>query len=92
MSITQTIKDIIEKDFSPIHYELINESHKHAGHAGDDGSGETNYKLMVVSNSFEGLSRVERQRLVNTALGGVYRSGLHALSFKLLTEKESEIM
>lgn len=88
MSITQTIKDKVEKDLSPLRYELINESHKHAGHAGDDGSGETHYKLIIVSNLFEGLSRVDRQRLVNSALKDAFENGLHAMSLKLYTEKE----
>lgn len=83
MSTEQIIRDIIEKRFNPVHYELINESHKHAGHAGDDGSGQTHFKLMVVSHAFSSLNRVEAQRAVLDALDLAFDSGLHAISLKL---------
>ena len=55
MRMDDLIKSLVEKHFDPVEYELVNESHKHAGHAGDDGSGETHYKLMIVSKKFENL-------------------------------------
>ena len=77
------IKQIIEENFHPDKMELINESHKHHGHAGDDGSGETHYTLIVVSSVFENMNRVEAQRLVLSKLGEAFDRGLHAISLKL---------
>ena len=85
MHMDDLIKSIIEENFAPVQMELINESHKHAGHAGDDGSGQTHYKLIVVSNTFDGKSRVEQQRIVLSALEKAFNQGLHTISLKLST-------
>ena len=87
----QKIKKAIEEGLSPIHLEVVNESYKHAGHAGDDGSGQTHFKLMVVSDAFLKRSRVQRQRIVNTVVGSLFNEGLHAVSMQLLTLGESDI-
>jgi BolA protein len=79
-NVEDTIQEIIEREFPGDKYELINESYKHAGHAGDDGSGQTHFKLKVVSSRFEGLSRVDSQRLINGLLSPSFDSGLHAIS------------
>jgi BolA protein len=79
-NVEDTIQEIIEREFPGDKYELINESHKHAGHAGDDGSGQTHFKLKVVSSRFEGLSRVDSQRLINGLLSPSFDLGLHAIS------------
>ena len=88
MKLEDWIKQKIEKDFSPTELKLVNESHKHAGHAGDDGSGQTHFKLIVVSSAFEGLNRVSRQRLINESLKGAFEQGLHALSMRLFSPEE----
>ncbi len=88
MSLDDWIKDKVIKDFSPDHIELVNESYKHAGHAGDDGSGETHYRLLLVADRFAGLGRVERQRLVNASIRAAFDRGLHAVSFKLFAPEE----
>jgi BolA protein len=88
MSIEQLIRAAVEQNLSPRKIELINESAKHKGHAGDDGSGQTHFYLIVVSEGFVGLSRVERQRLVNGALAEAFSQGLHAISMKLFTPDE----
>ena len=85
MHMDKLIKRLIEENFDPVEFELINESHKHVGHAGDDGSGQTHYKLMVVSSIFEGLSRIQRQRLVMDVLEGAFSKGLHAITMQLST-------
>jgi BolA family transcriptional regulator, general stress-responsive regulator len=71
--------------FSPERLEIVNESHLHAGHHhGDgrpfDGSGETHFRVRIVSSAFAGKSRLERHRAVNAALDGVLKDGLHALA------------
>lgn len=66
---------------SPSHLEVINESHLHAGHRGDDGSGESHWTVVVESDRFTGLNRVRRQRLVNQALADLF-SRIHALAIR----------
>ncbi len=88
MHMDELIKRLVEENLEPVNFELINESHKHLGHAGDDGSGQTHYKLIVVSHVFKGQSRVERQRAVMQVLKDAFDSGLHAISMKLSTPEE----
>ena len=88
MSITALIKQKIEDNLKPVHFEIINESDRHIGHAGHDGSGESHFKLMVVSSAFDGCSRVQRHRQVYDLLDGAFSMGLHALSMQLYTPSE----
>jgi BolA protein len=85
MSMDDIIKQKIEEALAPESLELVNESYKHKGHAGDDGSGETHYILKVVSKRFDGLSRVERQKLIHEILSEELKNGIHALSMHLIT-------
>ncbi|MCM8557851.1 BolA family protein [Sphingomicrobium sediminis] len=66
----------------PINMKLNNDSAAHAGHAGDDGSGDTHWSLDIESAQFEGLNRVARQRLVYKALGDLMDNPIHALQIK----------
>ncbi|MEN3972354.1 BolA family protein [Sphingomicrobium sp. XHP0235] len=68
---------------------LDNDSAKHAGHAGDDGSGETHWSLHIVSAQFEDQSRVARQRMVYKALGDLMDNPIHALAIKAQTPGEA---
>ena len=88
MNMEEKIKKAIIDGISPEKIQIINESYKHAGHAGDDGSEQTHFKLVVVSSKFESLNRVERQRLVNSCISNLYDEGLHALSMQLFTLNE----
>ena len=67
---------------APSHLEVINDSHHHAGHMGDDRSGESHFSVIVESAAFTGLSRVQRQRLVNQALADLLAERIHALAIK----------
>ncbi|TPG39822.1 BolA family transcriptional regulator [Sphingomonas koreensis] len=67
---------------APSQLEVINDSHHHAGHMGDDGSGESHFTVVVESPRFAGLSRVQRQRLVNQALADLLVSRIHALAIR----------
>ncbi|MEZ5813284.1 MAG: BolA family protein [Alphaproteobacteria bacterium] len=82
------IKQLIEENFNPVEFELINESYKHLGHVGDDGSGQTHYKLIVVSEMFQNCSRIDRQRAVMQVLSPAFSKGLHAVSVKLSSPGE----
>jgi BolA family transcriptional regulator, general stress-responsive regulator len=65
---------------APTHLEVVNESAQHRGHAGDDGTGETHFLVVVESDAFAGVSRVERQRMINRALAGLLPERIHALA------------
>lgn len=65
---------------APSRLEVVNESAQHRGHMGDDGSGESHFRVMVESDAFVGRSRVDRQRLVNRALADLLAERVHALA------------
>ncbi len=67
---------------------LTNDSAKHHGHSGDDGSGESHFSLHIVWDGFVGLNRVARQRAVNAALRGIAGDRVHALAMKTETPEE----
>ena len=77
------------QSLGPITINLIDDSHKHASHVehlGEQaGLGETHFHLTLVSEKFEGLSRIDRQRLVNDLLSDEFKNGLHALQMKLFS-------
>ena len=68
--------------FSPIRLAVINDSASHHGHSGDDGSGESHFTVEIVAEAFAGKSRLERQRMVNRALGDIPGQRVHALAIK----------
>lgn len=76
----------------PVKIQLNNDSHKHAGHTEHLGSagftGETHYKLLIVSELFEGQGRIDRQRMVMSLLKDEFNSGLHALEIKANSPSE----
>jgi BolA protein len=65
---------------SPTHLDVINESAMHSGHLGDDGTGESHFRVVVESPAFAGQSRVARQRMVNHALADLLAERIHALA------------
>ncbi len=79
---TERIRTTLTQVFAPGALDVIDDSARHAGHAGASPEGETHYIVKIESEKFSGLSRVERQRLVNQALKEEFDSGLHALSIK----------
>lgn len=81
-----TVKDEMEQRlraaFSIEQLEIVNESHKHAGHSGDDGSGESHFRVVLRSDSLAPLSRVARHRAVHAALGDL-NTRVHAIALDL---------
>lgn len=61
---------------------VINDSAKHRGHTGDDGSGESHFTVEIVADAFTGQNRVARQRLVNHALADLLVEKVHALAIQ----------
>jgi BolA-like protein 1 len=80
----QVIRDRLSASFTPQTLQVINES---SGHAVPKGS-ETHFKVVVVSEAFEGKAAVVRHKLVYQALGEELRAGLHALSIVSRTPEE----
>ena len=75
---------------SPASLTLVDESAKHAGHAGAQPDGETHYRMRIVAEAFQGLGRVARQRLVYDLLREEFDTGLHALAMELKTPAEAQ--
>ncbi|GJL84567.1 MAG: BolA family transcriptional regulator [Micavibrio sp.] len=88
MSLAEQIKQKLEAALEPEFLELINESDLHKGHAGHDGSGESHYRLKVVSHEFSGCGRIERQRMVHKILGQEIKELIHALSIEAVAPEE----
>jgi BolA protein len=74
--------------FAPIRLDIIDESYRHAGHAGARPEGETHFAVMITSAAFAGLNRVARQRLVYDALRDELAGRVHALSLTTLAPGE----
>jgi BolA-like protein 1 len=94
MSVEDTIRDKLSRAFLPANLVVENESAKHAGHAGARGhlghdTGETHYRVVVVSAAFEGKSPVDRHRQINAVLKDELAGPVHALAIKALTPAEA---
>jgi BolA family transcriptional regulator, general stress-responsive regulator len=76
------IRERLSDVFSPSVLEIVNESHMHHGHSGSPDTGESHFRVHIVSGRFSGCSRVERHRLVNDALAGELARGMHALAIR----------
>ena len=87
-TMTETIRTRLAQGLQPLRLDVVNESGLHAGHAGDDGSGESHFRVLIVSAAFNGVGRVERQRIVHTLLKDQLSNGIHALSIKTVSEDE----
>jgi BolA protein len=76
------IEQRLRTALAPTRLDVINDSAKHHGHAGDDGSGESHFTVEIEAPAFAGMSRLERQRAVNAALGDLMRERVHALAIR----------
>ena len=76
------IERLLTAALVPTHLAVINDTARHHGHAGDDGSGESHFTVEIESPAFAGVSRLERQRMVNRALGDIPGTRVHALAIK----------
>lgn len=76
------IERILNQAFAPTRLAVINDSARHHGHMGDDGSGESHFTVEIESAMFAGKNRLERQRMVNRALGDIPGQRVHALAIK----------
>ncbi len=90
MRVADIIKQKLTEALSPTVLDVLDESHKHAGHAGARPEGQSHFSVKIVSQAFEGKSSVERQRLVYQALSEEMKQHIHALALQTLTQNEQE--
>lgn len=87
-AVADAIRRKLEAAFAPRRLEVIDESARHAGHAGARPEGETHFRVEIVADAFAGLSRLERQRRVNAALADELAGPVHALSIRAIAPDE----
>jgi len=76
------IEQRLRAALAPSRLAVINDSARHRGHAGDDGSGESHFTVEIEAPIFAGMTRLERQRAVNAALGDLMKDRIHALAIR----------
>jgi BolA protein len=82
MSVEARIREKLNEALQPTRLDVVNESHLHAGHRGSPGTGESHFRVLVVSPAFTSKSRVDRHRMINDALAAELKDSVHALAIK----------
>ena len=80
MTMSVEIETRLRAAFAPHELIVENESHRHAGHAGDDGSGESHFRVVIRAKSLGEMGRVARHRAIHKALGPEVTGRIHALA------------
>ena len=88
--VANRLRDKLTMAFAPETLAIQDESSRHAGHSGARDGGESHFRVRIVSATFKGLTRVERQRRVYAVLADEMDAGLHALALTTLTPEEAE--
>lgn len=83
------IRDRINQALAPVHLEIIDDSHLHAGHAGAAGGGG-HFSVRVVSEKFSNHKLIDRHRMVYQAVGDLMPAEIHALSITAITPEEQQ--
>jgi BolA protein len=79
-TIEAAIREKLMIGLEPIRLDVVNESELHAGHRSSPGTGESHFRVTVVSEKFAGISRVQRHRLINELLAEELAGKVHALA------------
>jgi BolA protein len=82
MSVAEEMHALLTAAFSPTALAIINDSAKHSGHMGDDGSGESHFTIEIEAAAFAPMNRLARQRAVIAALGDIVGQRVHAVAIK----------
>jgi BolA family transcriptional regulator, general stress-responsive regulator len=82
MSLETRMREKLMVALRPSRLDVVNESHLHAGHSSSPGTGESHFRVLIVSNGFAGKTRVERHRMINDVLADELKDGVHALAIK----------
>ncbi len=91
MTVESRMREKLMISLRPTRLDVVNESHLHAGHRSSPGTGESHFRLLIVSEAFTGKSRVERHRMVNDVLSEELKNGLHALAIKACAPGEASV-
>jgi BolA protein len=89
MSVEASIREKLVQALQPTRLDVVNESHLHAGHRTSPGTGESHFRVLVVSQAFAGKSRIDRHRLVNDTLAAELKGKVHALAIKAYAPGEA---
>jgi BolA protein len=87
MTTAERIASRLQQALAPVHLEILDESDKHAGHAGA-AAGGSHFSCTIVAEAFRGLSMVERHRAVYRALGDLLNRDVHALALETLDPRQ----
>lgn len=82
MTLETEIRTALEA-LSPTALEVLNESALHSGHAGDDGSGESHWRIVIRAPELDNMSRIARHRAIHSALGPDIIGRIHALAIDI---------
>ena len=88
MQVRRAMEDKPRAAFAPTRLDIVDDSHRHAGHGGARPEGETHFSVKIVSTAFAGQNRVTRQRAVYAALAQELETRVHALALTTLTPEE----
>ena len=88
MTFEQKIREKLMIGLTPVRLDVINESALHAGHRSSPGTGESHFRVLVVSEKFAGQSRVNRHRMVNQLISQELADGVHALALSTYAPDE----
>lgn len=89
MSAEQRMREKLMLGLSPTRLDIINEFEMHAGHRSSPGTGESHFRILIVSPAFAGKSRVDRHRIVNELLADELSGRIHALALKTYAPGEA---
>ncbi|MFL0357110.1 BolA family protein [Erythrobacter sp. GH1-10] len=81
-TIAEEMERLLTERFAPTKLDIINDSAHHAGHSGDDGSGESHFTVVIEAAEFSDMNRLARQRAVIAALGDIVGERVHAVAIK----------
>lgn len=89
MTVESQMREKLMISLRPTRLDVVNESHLHAGHRSSPGTGESHFRVLIVSEAFTGKSRVERHRIVNDLLSNELKNAVHALAIKACAPGEA---
>lgn len=89
MTVESRMREKLMISLRPTRLDVVNESHLHAGHRSSPGTGESHFRVLIVSEAFTGKSRVERHRMVNDLLSNELKNAAHALAIKACAPGEA---
>jgi len=89
MTVESRMREKLMISLRPTRLDVVNESHLHAGHRSSPGTGESHFRVLIVSETFTGKSRVERHRIVNDLLSNELKNAVHALAIKACAPGEA---